>query len=139
MIEERQILNFFPPKLDGNITSDKRRYMLIAKNNKKIEMINISKMDDKSVKQLLKDYNITLKNYYPFRLPSFAKVNTVYTIDYFPELEDFISFGGEKLNEKDFNNIITERKKHVNKTGKSNKIDFTKEEFMRMNKKEILV
>lgn len=139
MIEERQILNFLPPKLDGNITSDKRRYMLIAKDNKKIEMINISKMDDKSVKQLLKDYNIIIKNYYPFRLPSFAKVNTVYTIDYFPELEDFISFGGEKLNEKDFNNIITERKKHVNKTGKSNKIDFTKEEFMRMNKKEILV
>lgn len=139
MIEERQILNFFPPKLDGNITSDKRRYMLIAKDNKKNEMINISKMDDKSVKQLLKDYNITLKNYYPFKLPSFAKVNTVYTIDYFPELEDFISFGGEKLNERDFNNIITEREKHVNKTGKSNKIDFTKEEFMRMNKKEILI
>lgn len=139
MIEERQILNFLPPKLDGNITSDKRRYMLIAKDNKKIEMINISKMDDKSVKQLLKDYNIIIKNYYPFRLPSFAKVNTVYTIDYFPELEDFISFGGEKLNEKDFNNIITERKKHVNKTGKSNKIYFTKEEFMNMNKKEMLV
>ena len=133
MIEERQILNFWPPKLDGDAISDKRRYMIITKDNEKIEMINISKMDGKNIKQLLKDYNIELKDYYPFKLPSFAKTNTLYTIEYFPELENFISFGGKKLNEEDFNNIILAREEYVNKTGNNKIINFTKEEFLNEN------
>ena len=96
-------------------------------------MINISKMDGKNVKQLLKDYNIELKDYYPFKLPSFAKTNTLYTIEYFPELENFISFGGKKLNEEDFNNIILAREEYVNKTGNNKIINFTKEEFLNEN------
>lgn len=134
MIQKRQILNFDPPKLDGNAISDKRRYMVITNNGEEIEMINISKIKDKSLKTLLKDHNVRLENYYPFKIPSFAKADTLYKIEYFPELEEFISFGGRKLNEKDFNNIVLAREKYISKTGNNKVINFKKEEFCEKNK-----
>lgn len=141
MIEERQFLNFIPPRLDGDNFGDKRRYMVVAKNdcNKSIQMINISKISGKDSKNLVKDYNVLLEDYSPLKLPSFAKANTLYTIEYFPELENHISFGGQKINQQDFNNILEERKKYINKTKNENIINFTKEEFLNKNENTILV
>ena len=120
MIESGQFLNFIPPKLDGNSIDEKRRYMIVAKNdsNRTIEMINISKISGKNSMNLIKDYNVILNDYCPLRLPSFAKTNTLYKIEYFEELENYICFNGRKLNDRDFLNIIAERQKYVKRTNK---------------------
>lgn len=135
MIESGQFLNFIPPKLDGNSIDEKRRYMIVAKNdsNRTIEMINISKISGKNSMNLIKDYNVILNDYCPLRLPSFAKTNTLYKIEYFEELENYICFNGRKLNDRDFLNIIAERQKYVKRTNKNNIIIFSKEEFLLIN------
>lgn len=139
MIEERQILNFIPPRLDGIEENDNRRYMVVSNNNKDIiQMINISKVQGKEHKMFALG-NKRLKDFTPFKLPSFAKTDTLYTIEYFPELENYISFGGQKINEQDFNNILEERKKYINKTKNEKIISFTKEDFLNKNENTILV
>ena len=112
--------------------------MVITNNSNFIQMINISKVQGKEHKMLVTG-NKRLKDFKPFRIPSFAKADTLYTIEYFPELEEFISFGGQKLNEEDFNNILLERGKYINKTNNIKIINFTKEEFLRKNKESLLV
>ena len=138
MIEKGQILNFNPPKLDGNFISDKRRYMVITNHNEKLEMINISSLKGKE-RKLMFPGNIKLYNRKPFLAPSFAKVDTIYKMEYFPELEEFISFRGQKLNEQDFNNILLERERYITKTKNVNEVNFTKEEFISKNKEMIQV
>lgn len=135
MIESGQFLNFIPQKLDGNSIDEKKRYMIVAKNdsNRTIEMINISKISGKNSMNLIKDYNVILNDYCPLRLPSFAKTNTLYKIEYFEELENYICFNGRKLNDRDFLNIIAERQKYVKRTNKNNIIIFSKEEFLLIN------
>ena len=135
MIESGQFLNFILPKLESNSIDEKRRYMIVAKNdsNRTIEMINISKISGKNSMNLIKDYNVILNDYCPLRLPSFAKTNTLYKIDYFEELENYICFNGRKLNDRDFLNIIAERQKYVKRTNKNNIINFSKEEFLLIN------
>ena len=109
--------------------------MIVAKNdsNRTIEMINISKISGKNSMNLIKDYNVILNDYCPLRLPSFAKTNTLYKIEYFEELENYICFNGRKLNDRDFLNIIAERQKYVKRTNKNNIINFSKEEFLQIN------
>lgn len=135
MIESGQFLNFIPPKLESNSIDEKRRYIIVAKNdsNRTIEMINISKISGKNSMNLIKDYNVILNDYCPLRLPSFAKTNTLYKIEYFEELENYICFNGRKLNDRDFLNIIAERQKYVKRTNKNNIINFSKEEFLLIN------
>ena len=66
MIEERQILNFIPPRLDGIQNNDNRRYMVVTSNSNIIQMINISKVEGKEhkmFKSCLGDYiAIAIKN-----------------------------------------------------------------------------
>lgn len=138
MIEKGHILNFNPPKLDGDFVSDKRRYMVITDDNEELEMINISSLKGKE-RKLMFPGNIKLYNREPFLAPSFAKIDTIYKIEYFPELEEFISFGGEKLNEEDFKTILLEKDKYISKTKNINEINFTKEEFIRKNKETVQV
>lgn len=115
--------------------------MIVAKNdsNNTIEMINISKISGKNSMNLIKDYNVILNDHYPLKLPSFAKTNTIYKIEYFEELENYICFNGRKLNDKDFFNILAERQKYVRKTNKNNIINFSKEEFLQINNSACMV
>lgn len=139
-IQERQFLNFFPPKLNGNISEErKRRYMLVLENNidtNTIKLINISKLSGKA-KCLWYDYNIEIIDYYPLKKPSFAKLNTIYTIKEFGELNKYVSFGGKKLSEKEFNNIKVEMSNYYNKIKKKNIIEFTQKDFIESNKELI--
>ena len=139
MIQERQFLNFIPPRLDGDVIEDKRRYMVVAKNNfnKTIDMINISKISGKNNRILLKDYNVIIDDYKPLSLPSFAKTNTIYRIEYFKELDNYISFGGKKLKQDEFANIIDKSKEYIEKHKGINIIKFTKEEFLSKNPLEV--
>lgn len=132
MIEKRQILNLIPPQLDGIEKNIDRRYMVITNDSNILEMINISKVQGKERKMFITG-NKRLKNFTPFRIPSFAKADTVYQIEYFPELEQFISFGGKKITEEEFDNIIKERKRYIDETGKIKIIKFNKEEFCDSN------
>ena len=132
MIEERQVLNFIPPQLDGIDRNTDRRYMVITNNSNILEMINISKVQGKERKMFIIG-NKRLKNFSPFKIPSFAKTDTVYQIEYFPEIERFVSFDGRKKSKEEFTDIIQERKKYINKTGNIKIIKFIKEEFWNSN------
>ena len=133
MIEVRQVLNFVPPRLDGDNTQTKRRYMIISNNdNKTIEMINISKVEGKEYKMFALG-NARLKDFRPFKVPSFAKADTIYKIENFEQLEDFISFNGEKINEEELEYIFLKRNEYINKKNIVKVINFTKEEFLEKN------
>lgn len=134
MIEIGQFLNFLPPILDGNSISDKRRYMLvieIEKENNIIKMLNVSSIKNKKA-NLWYDYNIEIENYYPLPKPSFVKLNTIYSIEYFEGLEQFISKDGKKLDNKEFERIINEKQK-IEKKYKPRRIKFTEKEFKKCN------
>lgn len=137
MIEKGQILNFIPPRLDGIADNNDRRYMVITNNSNIIQMINISKVQGKEHKMFVIG-NKRLKDFKPFRIPSFAKADTLYTIEYFPELENFVSFGGQKINEEEFKNIILERERYIKKTENNKVIPFEKEAFLEKNKIAVL-
>ena len=98
MIEQGQVINILPPILDGNVTSDKRRYMIIS-----------DKEDD-----------------------------TIYRTENFPEIENYISFAGEKVRANDLKNIMNRRKDYINRTGKIKIITFTKKEILDKNKVEVM-
>lgn len=138
MIEVGQFLNFLPPILDGNAISDKRRYMLIIeieKQNNIIKMLNVSSIKNRKA-NLWYDYNLEIENYYPLPKPSFAKLNVIYTLEYFEGLEQFISKDGKKLDNKEFDRIINEKQK-IEKKYRIRKIKFTEKEFKKYNKEFI--
>ena len=134
MIEIGQFLNFLPPLLDGNIISSKRRYMLvidIQKENNIIKMLNVSSIKNRKV-NLWYDYNMEIENYYPLSIPSFVKLNTIYTINYFKDLEKYIVKNGIKLNSNEFYKIKEEQKR-IAKEFIINNIEFTEKEFKKYN------
>ena len=138
MIEVGQFLNFLPPILDGNIISDKRRYMLIIeieKQNNIIKMLNVSSIKNRKA-NLWYDYNLEIENYYPLPKPSFAKLNAVYSLDYFEGLEQFIAKDGRKLDDKEFDRIINEKQK-IEKKYRIRRIKFTEKEFKKYNEEFI--
>lgn len=136
IIEERQILKFFPPILDGGEKSEKLRYMLVINNNEttnEISMLNVSSIKRNSA-DLLRDSNIQIKEYRPLPVPSYIKLGTTYKIPYFRELENFvISFGG-KIRDTQFDKIMEEYKKYNNKKQTNNEIIFSEEKFKIYNK-----
>lgn len=140
MIEKGQFLNFLPPTLDGDTISSKRRYMLvidIQKENNIIKMLNVSSIKNRKA-NLWYDYNVEIENYFPLSKPSFAKLNTTYTINYFKDLEQYISKNGIKLNCNEFNKIIKEREKIKNRY-KIKNIEYTEKEFRKYNEIEIKI
>lgn len=89
-IEEGHLLKFIPPILDGNSLSNKKRYMLVINSdsqNNIIKMINVSSIKGKEHK-LLYDSNIEIKEYMPLPVPTFAKLDALYTIDNFEGLQN---------------------------------------------------
>lgn len=134
MIEIGQFLNFLPPVLDGNIISDKRRYMLvieIEKENNIIKMLNVSSIKNRKA-NLWYDYNLEIEDYYPLPKPSFVKLNAVYSLEYFVGLEQFVAKDGRKLSNKEFEIIINEKQK-IEKKYKPRKIKFTERQFKKYN------
>lgn len=134
-MEKGQFLYFIPPKLADNENGEKyKRYMLIVENNKEdntIKMINVSSTKNKEHK-LLYPSNKEIDNYYPLRVPTFAKLDTLYTIDYFKELENYVMFNKQKLSDEQFNDTNNQRLQYM----KSNSIEiiqYTENEFKELN------
>lgn len=134
-IEEGQLLKFIPPILDGNSYSNKKRYMLVLNcedENNMIEMINVSSIKGKEHK-LLYDSNIEIKNYKPLPVPTFAKLDTLYTIDNFIDLQKFISFNGIKINNLEISNIKLQRYNYIKKCNPTNVINYSELDFEKFN------
>lgn len=134
MIQEGCFLRFVPPVLSGNSIGNKNRYMLVVENNDKenvIKMINVSSLKGKE-HNLLYVSNIEINNYSPLPVPTFAKVGTLYTIDYFEELEDYVAFDGVTINEIQFKYINNYRLNYM-KDKEIEIIQYTEEEFKRKN------
>lgn len=115
-MEIGQVLNFIPPKLDGedNIEHN-RRYMLVINNikNNTVKLLNVSKLLGKETKMVY-DSNLPMKNYFPFVQPSFVKLKTTYEIENFDELENYISYNGKKVTQQQLN-IIFQKNKNMMK------------------------
>lgn len=132
-IEPSHILKFIPPLLDGNYIGTKKRYMLVINcNNNLIEMLNVSSIKGKAHK-LLYDSNIEIKNYFPLPVPTFAKLDTLYTIDNFKNLQNFIGFNGHKLNYSEFSRIKLERYNYIKNSNPTNVINYTQVDFEKYN------
>lgn len=135
-ILEGQFLSFIPPKLAGGESGTKNRYMLVTKNdvtNNKIEMINVSSIKGKEHK-LIYDSNIIINNYFPLPKPSFAKLDTIYLLDNFEDLNRYIAFKGERISENELINIINQRIEYISKKGKCKNINIEESEFKKINK-----
>lgn len=135
-IEERQILKFFPPILDGGEKSEKLRYTLVINKNEttnEISMLNVSSIKRNSA-DLLRDSNIQIKEYRPLPVPSYINLGTIYKISYFKKLENFIvSFEG-KIRDTQFNKIMEEYYKYNSKNNINNNIVYSEDELKKCNK-----
>ncbi len=134
-IEEGHILNFVPPQLDGDSFNNKKRYMLVLESDfesNTLRMINVSSIKGKEHK-LLYDSNLEIKNYFPLPVPTFAKIDTIYMIDNFENLQNFISFNGLKLDAGELENIKLERYKYIRRAKQTNVINYTKQNFDESN------
>ncbi len=134
-IEEGQILKFIPPLLDGNSQENKKRYMLVINcddENNLIKMLNVSSLKGKEHK-LIYDSNIEIKNHSPLPVPTFVKLDTMYMIDNFNDLQNFISFDGVKLDNAELSNIKLERYNYIKDSKPTNVINFTEEDFKSSN------
>ena len=135
-IDERQILKFFPPILDGGVVSEKPRYMLVIKKDNitnEISMLNVSSIKRNSA-DLLRDSNIQIDEYRPLPVPSYVKLGTTYKITYFEELDDFVIAFGGKIRDIQFEKIIEEYNSYNSKINKRNEITYSEEEFRKYNK-----
>lgn len=133
-MQQGNFLRFIPPVLSGGDTGNKYRYMLIVEYNKKentVKMINVSSLKGKE-HNLLYSSNIEVNNYIPLPVPSFAKVNTLYIIDYFKDLEKYIAFKGQVLGEIQFKYIDNYRLNYM-KDKEIEIIQYTEEEFKKVN------
>ncbi len=97
-----------------------------------LKMINVSSLKGKEHK-LLYDSNIEIKNYFPLPVPTFAKLDTIYTIDNFDDLQRFVSFNGLKLNDTEISNIKLKRYKYIKGSNTTNVINYTEQDFKRSN------
>lgn len=134
-IEEGHLLKFIPPILDGMSAGNKKRYMLVINcddENNIIEMINVSSVKGKEHK-LLYDSNIEIKNYNPLPVPTFAKLDTLYTIDNFSDLSNCISFNGTKIDNSEIANIKLERYKYIKNSNSTNVINYSESDFKKSN------
>ena len=133
-MKEGNFLRYIPPMLSGGNVGNKFRYMLIVEFNKKdnvVKMINVSSLKGKE-HNLLYSSNIEINNYPPLPVPSFAKVNTLYIIDYFKDLEKYIAFKGQVLGDIQFKYIDNYRLNYM-KEKEIEIIQYTEEEFKRLN------
>lgn len=137
MIDEGTLLYFSPPYLAGgmiNISKDKRIMLVIKKcdEDNTLTLINISKLKNKP-NCMTYPYNVLIRNYNPpLPLPSFAKVNNNYVIENFSELSNYIYKNGVKIDNIEFNNIITRQNKHRS-ICRIETVSLTKNEFMLIN------
>ncbi|MBR3152944.1 MAG: hypothetical protein IKF52_05025 [Clostridia bacterium] len=134
-IEEGHLLKFIPPILDGNSYGNKKRYMLVINcdnENNTIEMINVSSIKGKEHK-LLYDSNIEIKNYNPLPVPTFAKLDTLYTIDNFSDLQKFMSFNGTKISNSEISNIKLQRYNYIKNCNPTNVINYSETDFKKTN------
>ena len=134
-MKEGQFLRFIPPELADNDKGMKyNRYMLVVETNQEentIKMINVSSTAGKEHK-LLYSSNKEIENYAPLPAPTFAKLDTLYTIDYFNELENFIAFNRQKLSDEQFNYTNNQRLQYM-KNNKIENIQYTESEFKKLN------
>ncbi len=131
---EGNFLHFIPPILSGGDIGKKFRYMLIVEYNKKdnvVKMINVSSLKGKE-HNLLYSSNIEINNYPPLPVPSFAKVNTLYIIDYFKDLEKYIAFKGQVLGDIQFKYIDNYRLRYMQEK-EIEIIQYTEKEFKELN------
>ncbi len=133
-MQQGNFLRFILPVLSGGIMENKYRYMLIVeynKNDKVVKMINVSSLKGKEHK-LLYSSNIEINNYCPLPVPSFAKLDTLYIIDYFKDLENYVSFKGHTLGEIQFKYIDNYRLNYI-KNEEIEIIQYTEDEFKKYN------
>lgn len=138
-MEIGQVLNFIPPELDGEDNKEhNRRYMLVIDNNIEnniVKLLNVSKLLGKENKMIY-DSNLPMQNYFPFVQPSFVKLKTVYEIENFDELTNYISYNGKKVTEQQLNIIFQKKQEYDEKYKNSNSIKIDKHTFLEINEKE---
>ena len=69
---------------------------------------------------------------------SFVKLDTMYMIDNFSDLQNFVSFNGIKIDSTELSNIKLERYNYIKDSKPTNVINFTEEDFKIINANKVL-
>jgi len=134
-IEEGQLLYLIPPELDGDRNINKKRYLLILNvddDTNTVEMINVSSLKGKEHK-LLYNSNILINNHLPLPVPSFAKLDVLYTTNKFEGLSNYIAFNGNKLDKSELENIKFERYKYIKNANRIKVINYSEKRIKELN------
>lgn len=120
------------PYADGGVPNKLRTFIIIGSNGDTIEMLNVSTAKGKEKKMSFPS-NELLKVYKPpFCRPSFVKLDGLYKIQYFQDLEYCILFNGHTLF-KDELNRITDLFKKYKECNVVNSVYFNIDETLRYN------
>ena len=134
-IEEGQLLYLIPPELDCDRNIKKKRYLLILNvddDTNTVEMINVSSLKGKEHK-LLYNSNILINNHLPLPVPSFAKLDVLYTTNKFEGLSNYIAFNGNKLDKSELENIKFERYKYIKNANRIKVINYSEKRIKDLN------
>lgn len=96
------------PFADGAPCKKNRTFLVInvETSSQKIRLLNVSSIAGKAHKLLFESNEKLYKYKPPFNLPSFVKLDALYEIDYFPELESRILHNKAPYDAQELNKII---------------------------------
>ncbi|AYO30787.1 hypothetical protein D2962_09355 [Biomaibacter acetigenes] len=102
------------PYADGEPPDKQRTFLVINIDKEVVELLNVSSIRDKEIKaswpsnEILKEYRP------PFKRPSFVKLDSLYRIELFEELNYLILAGGQPLDPGELKRIREKFQKYRN-------------------------
>lgn len=93
------------PYADGEPADKQRPFLVINVQNRFIEMLNVSSVKGKERELLWPSNKLIMKYYPPFCAPSFVKLDSLYEIELFEELNYLVLEGGKLLDQQELEMI----------------------------------
>lgn len=122
---------------NGTECGYERPFIVIDCTPSVVRVLNVSSIKDKATK-LFYPSNKEIKNYNPpFRFPSFVKLDELYEIDHFTELNKLLLSGGRTMMECSFKYIINEFQRYSNSKHVQN-VRFTRNDLELRNPKLLI-
>jgi hypothetical protein len=132
IIPGHALLLQIPYFADGEPGQYSRPFLVIGANQDLVQLFNVSSISGKEARLVFFENKI-IKNFDPpFQKPSFVKLNAVYQIERFSNLEKSIMCGGRTLDRKEMSDIIVAGKTY-SKNNRIKRINFTKEDILSLN------
>lgn len=97
---------------DGEVATKARTFLVISTTENTVAMINVSSVAGKEAKILWPSNERIINHRPPFPVPSFVKLDVVYEIEYFNNIQKAVMHNSEILNNEELKRIITKLYKY---------------------------